>query len=263
MNAYQKRTLQAFRRVQAWLAAHPDLGATPQAARPLLVPGGGGITGGSTTVTTAAARHATALNATVEALTGLAAEEEAQNRAVRGAEADTARLKWELVTREMRHVTLIAKSAIPDVVKMTAALRPPVQKDHEGILAAADAMGKAAAQYKDILVERGLPSDFIEELRKATDALRKAIDARGIAIGQRRKAGEALRDVFLRGKRVVDALTVVVARRYRDDIATIAEWNQVRRVVNVASRAVAAEAIAEPFRAASAPAQSAAKAEAA
>ena len=221
MNSYQKRTLQAFRRSQGWLASHPELGV-------------------------AAARHVATLDQIVAQLSANGADQEMQDRAARDAVADTARLRKELVTQQMRHVAIMAETAIPDVTVMTVALRRPTQADAEGILAAAAAMAKAAVQYQQVLVERGMPADFVEQLQHARTAFKRSIDARGAALGQRHYAVEATRDFVQQGHRVIETLSVLIELRYRDDRSTLAEWRQVKRVVVVGVRAPADAPVVPP-----------------
>ena len=214
MNTYQKRSLQAFRRVQAWLVAHPDLAAASSAN----------------------AQTVHDFDDLVAQLTSYAGEQDGHDRAAHGAAQETQRARTELIVHQMRHVAVVAEATIPDVVKMVAALRRPVKTDNESLLAQADAMATAAEAYEPALVARGLAPDFVQQLRDAVETLRQSIDARGAAIALRHKAGEALHDLVKRGIRRVDTLSVIVARTYRDDVATLAEWKQLRRVTLPGSR---------------------------
>ena len=130
MNTYQKRSLQAFRRVQAWLVAHADVAsATP-----------------------ANAQTVEDLNGLVAQLTSFAGEQDGHDRTARGAALETQRARTELIVHQMRHVAVIAVATIPDVVKMVAALRRPVKLDNESLLAQADAMATAAESYAPALI---------------------------------------------------------------------------------------------------------------
>ena len=56
---------------------------------------------------------------------------------------------------------------------------------------------------------------------------------------------------------MVDALSVIVAKRYRGDAATLAEWKQVKHVVLVGARGVPAGSPAQvPVELSQAPVQS-------
>lgn len=223
---YQKRTLQALRRGQGWLVVHPAV----------VAPG------------TPAARQAAVLDEVITLFTSAAAEQEAQERAVDGAARDIDQARVELVVHHMRHLAVVAESVIPDAVRMTVALRRPTRMDNEGLLAEAAAMAAAASEpaYRTALIDSGLPSGFVEQLLEAAAAFKRAIDSRGAAIGLRLKAKEAVQDAVRRGIGILNTLTVLVARHYRGDSATLAEWKQVRRVTIVGVRPPAAQPQVEP-----------------
>lgn len=246
MNSKQKRTLQAFRRIQGWIVAHPELAAATQATRPTLV----------TSESTTAAAPAAALggvsadgvgklvgsfHTALDRITQNAADEDMHDRAARGSAAEIGRARTELFDQHLRHVAVMAETAIPDVVRMTVALRRPRARDAEGMLAAADAMAQAVAPHRQMLVQRGLPFDFVEQLTKAAGDFRKAIDSRGASVAARHRAGQVLEESVQQGKRLVAALSVIVERRYREDRSLIAEWRQLKHVALVGARVTATD----------------------
>ena len=252
MNSHEKRSFQAFRRAQAWLVARRDLAA----AVSTVVRGSTGpqpvhATDSSTATkqsiaaafisSAAVAQKSAALDDVVAQLTTLAAEQDQNHREARGAAKEIVRLRTELVSHQMRHVAIIAKAAIPDLVRMSAALQRPTRMDNEALIGAATAMADVAGQYKDLLVAEGLPADFADQLRTGSVALRQAIDSLGAAVGLRLKAGQAAHEAVRRGVRILDALSVIVAREYRGDAATLAQWNQQKRVTLVGPRQLAAQ----------------------
>ena len=244
MNAKQKRVLQSFRRAQNWLAARPDLTYTAPSS-PQLVTGAPASPAASTApATTGAAgtarptptlsalgEHSNELDTVVESVTSLASEQESHRRSGKGSTAEAQRLRAELLDHHIRPIADLASLAMPDVVRMTEALRrPKADIDAEGLLAAATAMANASAEYANVLVKRGLPADFESQLQDAADAYRVAIDAGGEARGARRGATQGLLDAFGRGQKIVAAMTVLVNRSLRDDPQGLAEWHQIRRV---------------------------------
>jgi hypothetical protein len=240
MNSYQKRTFQAFRRVQGWLVTHPEL-AAPN-SHPGISPDG-------------VAQQVVAFNQIVDQIPGLAAEQEAQDREIRGAARETTRSRRSLVGHHMRHISIIAETAMPDVVRMTEALKRPRGRDAESLIAAADAMAKAAGQYKTELVQRGLPADFIKQLQRAAESYKRAIDLRGAAMGRRVVASSAVETAVRRGAALVRALSVLVERRFALDANLLAEWEQLKHVVHVGSRPLVVETGASPVQTASSPVQ--------
>lgn len=231
MNKYQKGSLQAFRKVRGFIAAHPELTSAPQ-TRPQLVPAGGQQSATvSGTSPAGVAKQVAAFNAAVDQVTAAAAEQDLADRNARAAVREAEAAKAALLTAHVRHVAIIAKAVIPAEAPMAAKLRQPRRRDAEAVLATADAMAQAATIHRDALVSRGLAPDFVEQMNQAAAAYRGAIDAKGAAIGRRRNATSALYLATRRGIASLNALSVLVERRYAGNQDLLAEWQQLRRVV--------------------------------
>ncbi len=229
MNAHQKRVLQSFRRVQNWMAARPELSTTTPIARLHLATGA--PVPAADPAHAALAEQATALDAVVESASTLASDQESHFRGSKGSTAEASQLRAELFTYHIRPVAAMARVAIPDVVRMTEALRTPKANiDAEGLIAAAGSMAKASEEYAKVLVKRGLPADFVAQLRSAATQYRGAIDARGRSLGGRRGATEGLKDTLGRGRKLVEGISVIVTRLLREDAQALAEWRQIKRV---------------------------------
>ena len=261
MNIKQKRTLQAFRRIQGWIVAHPELANATQATRPTIVTSGSTTTAASpATLGGVSADGVTKLvgsfHTALDRITQNAAAEDMHDRAARGFAAEIGRARTELFDHQLRHVAVMAETAIPDVVRMTVALRRPKARDAEGILAAGDAMAQAVATHREVLVQRGLPADFVEQMMKATADFRKVIDSRGASVAARHRAGQVLEESVQQGKRLVAAISVIVERRYREDRGLVAEWRQLKHVALVGARvpATAEEQSSAPVTLSGAPA---------
>ena len=188
MKAVQENTLQAFRRMKGWLAAHPELGTgSPEADAPLV-------------------QQSAALGAVVQQITNRAAQQEAAGRASKGSTAESSMLRVELIKHHMQPVADMAKASIPDVVRMTETLRmPQFRLATEKLIATAEAMAKSGEQFKSTLVERGLPKDFVEQLRTVAGDYKRAVDSRGQQVANRRGAAAGIEEA-------------------------LAEWNQLKRV---------------------------------
>ena len=162
MKRSDQRTLQSFRRANAWLGERPE------------------FTGAASSLDSAFGRQVAELRDVTKELTAQAAVQDGAARASRGATEEARRARTELLKYQMQHVSDIAKAAIPDVVKMTLAFRMPANAPStERLLASAEAMATAAEQYTKTLVERGLPADFVAQLRNAARSYRAAFDSRG------------------------------------------------------------------------------------
>ena len=209
MNAHQKRELQSFRRVQDWIGKNPQV----------------------TTASSATADQLTVLNGAVQEITTLAAQQNEQASVGLGATAEARRLRAELLTQHMRPVASIARATIPDVVKMSVELQAPAAKiDAEALFAEAEAMATTAAKYSDKLIARGLPADFVAQLRTVAEAYKKEIDTRGQARAGVTGATAGLHAEVLIGRKAVETMSVINTKQLRGQPAALAEWKQIRRV---------------------------------
>ena len=226
MDIRQKRTLQAFRRAQNWLLARADLTTTTPTGPQLA-----GATPKPASAPSALGEQSNELDTVVEQVTKLAADQVQHFRGSKGSTAEAARLRAELFDQHIRPIARMAQLAIPDVVRMTESLRSPKANiDAEGLLAAAEAMANASAEYADVLEKRGLSVDFETERRDAMDAYRTAIDAAGEARGSRRGATQGMQDAFDRGRKILASMSVLVNKTLRGDPQGLAEWQQLSRV---------------------------------
>jgi hypothetical protein len=249
MDSREQQTLQTFRQILDWSAKRPNFaGVTPVE---------GSTPAGATVPASPIALQLGMLREAVSDATARASEHEGLDREVLGLGAEIRTLRKGLVTDEMVHVATIARTAIPDVVRMTEALRTPRRtRRTETLLASAEAMAVAGEKYKDELVGSGLSADFPDRLRNTAVALKNAVDARRTSVVNRRGASNGFLEALGRGRKAVDRLTVIVKRELRDDPTTVSEWMQLRRIprrkatagavtpVPVATTAPAPEAIA-------------------
>lgn len=226
MNSQQERTLQAFRRMQGWLGARPEL------------------TAGSSSATDAPlAQQIAALGVVIQQFTTHAAQQNAAARAKKGSTAEASNLRVELVKHHMVPIADMAKAAIPDIVRMTEQLRMAAARfTTEGLIAAAEAMAKAGDQEENRtkLIQGGLPADFVKQLRGVAAAYRAAIDTRGQHVANRKGAAEGIVATIDEGRKLVISISVILNRLLRADSVALAEWNQLRRVTLKGVRATGA-----------------------
>ena len=207
MNREKKSSFQAFRRIVAWIVAQPILMAQPMVAAFIMK-----------------------LHAVLDELSGAAAAQDSHFRLAKGATAEAKSIRREVV-QHMRLVARVAEISIPEVFKATASLQMPHRNlDTEGLVVAAMAIAGAAEANQDALAKQGLAADAIAQLRAAAERFKAAVDSRGQMIAQRRGATADVDVQLHRARKLVDALSILVARTLRDDPATLAEWEQLKRV---------------------------------
>src|SRR5918992_1200051 len=145
MNGHQERVLQSFRRVQGWFAANPQYTAS----------------------TPALATQLDALNGVVQRLTHHAVTQETQRSNALLDSKDEVEKRREVVSYQMKPIVNVAR-ALRGVVPGIGVLKLPKGNiPTPQVINAATAMVQKAEIYKDVMVENGLPADFLEELEKA------------------------------------------------------------------------------------------------
>lgn len=172
------------------------------------------------------------LDQVVRELSENAVEQDASKRLTHGEVGRQSALRNAVWNRHMVPISRIAKRAfgIPGMDQKFAL--PPKRADNDGLLTAARGMLQAAEAHADVFVQQeGLPADFVERFRSATDELANAL---GVRIeGQRRKktSREALQKLVKRGVATVDVLDAIVTPQLESKPELLATWKTVKRPV--------------------------------
>src|SRR5436305_4500417 len=207
MTGYQERVLQLFRRILGWFAANMQyLADNPSLAKQVEVFSG---------IVTRITDHATAQE-TKHAQTLLISTDETEKR--------------EELESHMARIAKIARALRGTVPGITVLSMPKGNVSTPGIVMAATAMTEKAEIYKDVLVESGMPADFIEQLTAAAAALKASIDGRGLARASRVAATTGVESEEALGRRTVQIIDALVTRQLRKDPSQLAEWKQLKRV---------------------------------
>lgn len=217
MHKRQQRVLQSLRRVQAWCAANPGLVPAPVGPPDTWSP----IT-----------RQLDSLGKIVTMLSDAAAQQDVQARQTTLAASDEPALRKHL-RDEMHHVTQVAQALRKSVPGIGILKMPSPKVQAEGLLKAADALGREAATYSSVLVEHGLAPDFVAQLDNARSALRTSIDARGTARAGRTRATKELTgsvDLALQYVHIMDA---ALTKALKSNAPKLAEWKHAKRVTLV------------------------------
>ena len=219
MNAHEKRVAQSFRGVEAWADAHTDL------------------------IPAEAAGQVEALRGVNQHVGQYAIDQEHHDRAGIGGTVTVKQLRQDLWQNHLVPVAAMARSVITVTPELAVALRVPrPTADVEKLLASANAIATIGGANKDVLVQHGLPTKFVDDLRAAAAALKAAIDARRQAKSLRVGATKAIGAELKTGKLVVQTLDIAFTRVLRAQPGLLAEWKNTKRVT------------VKPVRPASAPA---------
>ena len=208
MNAYEERVGQSLRRVEGWFAANPEL----VAANPSL------------------GKQVEVLSGVVVRLTDHATAQDTQFAQSKLISKDETEKRLEVLRHKMAPIAQVGRALIGTVPGIGVLTLPKANTSAAKIVTAAEVMAEKAGIYKDVLVENGLPADFIEQLKQAAATLKASIDGRGLARASMVAATRGVKSEVALGRRVVAILDAVVTGLIRSNPAKLAEWQQLKRV---------------------------------
>ncbi len=208
MNAHQERVAQSFRRVQGWFAANPQYVAN----NPSL------------------GTQVEALNGIVQRLSDHATAQDTQRAQTLLISNNEIEKRREVLSYQMAPIAKVARALSGTVPGIGVLSMPKGNVSTPEIITAATAMAQKAGVDKDVLVESGLPADFIEQLTAAAAALKGSIDGRGLARASRVAATRGVGSELTLGRRTVHIIDAVVTRQIRSEPTKLAEWQQLKRV---------------------------------
>ena len=203
MNAHDKRVAQSFRSVEAWAVSHTDL--IPQEL----------------------AGQVEALHGVNQRLAQYAIDQEHEDRSSGGGTVTVQQL-WQ---NHLVPIAGMARGVVSVTPELEVALRVPKPTADDGkVLASANAIAKIGEAHRAVLVQHGLSTNFVEELRADATALQTAVDERRQAKSRRVGATKAIAAELKIGRVVVHTLDIVLTRTLRAQPGLFAEWRNTKRV---------------------------------
>lgn len=216
MYATQKQVIESFVRVRAFLDEHPATGVlTYRGAQETLVE-------------------------VLDRVWGYAGTQ-ISGRVLSRAELRHQRLLMKrLRDRHMRPMVTIARAQVEphSDVRLPVAFRmPKVRIGVTKMLQACDGMIEAAKPFEAVLIEHGLPSDFLARFKVARDELDRTFAIRATLTGSHIAARKGLQVELSRGRRAIDRLDAVVRVAFEGDEERLATWRSMKRVHRLPSGA--------------------------
>jgi hypothetical protein len=207
MNAHEKRVSQSFRSVEVWTDAYTAL-IPPEAAG-----------------------QVEALRGVNQRLAQYVIDQEHQDRTTGAGTVTVQQLRSELWQNHLVPIAGMARSVVSITPELEVALRVPrPTADDAKMLASANAIAKIGEAHKEVLVQHGLSTNFVEELRVDAAALQAAVDERRQAKSRRVGATKAIAAELKVGRVVVHTLDIVLTRALRAQPGLFAEWRNTKRV---------------------------------
>lgn len=147
----------------------------------------------------------------------------------------------ELVSSHLLLIALIARTAEPPLSGLAQLQAPRGKPTARQLATAAHAMAEAVTPYAETFIAAGMPKDFVERLRRASDAMMAELRDRAQERARHRIATEALRAGIASALRVVNVLEAFVRSECGHDEVLLAGWTSARHVRRTAHRAATAQ----------------------
>lgn len=248
MTSGQERKTSMFRRVVTIFKDRFGVGVSSNtpAAGPAM---GSSTTGTSGTSTTSSTNTNTAsttidfstLAAAVTVLEGIIARveqhahDQVTSKAQIGADArglDPSRKELFVHLRSAAGVARTLKAQVPGISLLAA---PSAKVRAESLITEAEAFARNAQIYQSVLIDHGMPSDFVTQLSAATAAYKNAVASAGTARSAQRGATAGLKSEIALGEQTVRQLDANLNRMLRNSPADLAAWKSARRVTQSTS----------------------------
>jgi hypothetical protein len=172
----------------------------------------------------------TQLAEVVDQLTRLAVRQDGGTRGGQGETAKQRGLRTTLRVSHMRPIAEVAKLRLREVPDFHALTMPLSNASTQRLITAANAMADAAAPHAAVLVENGLPADFLAQLRAAAEAVISSIAGRSTHQGARSGATAGLLAEEKRGRVVLKVLDSQVIQVLVGNDKLLAEWKLAKKV---------------------------------
>jgi nucleotide-binding universal stress UspA family protein len=179
------------------------------------------------------------LDEAVIELAGHVSMQSGSHLAAQGATQRHRSLRQALIRDHMAPISRVARADLPRTPEVEPLKMPRGRPTAERLAAAAYGMAKAAVPFSEVFTFAGLPSDFVDELNAATDAMLIAVNDRTKSRGLRGGATKGLSQKLAAGRRIVHVLDAFVKSALNDDPALLANWNVIKRVQRPAGRSQA------------------------
>jgi len=158
-----------------------------------------------------------------------AADQRTTDRSVKGESAKQQQLREELTADIIRPIAEIARRKLHDTPEF-AALKMPRHVTGPAFVADATSMLRAATLHKDVLLERGMSSDFLEQFESSLTQLAQSASDRDQHRVQRVGATRGLTVQGQEGRSVLKVLDALLNRALRGDATLLASWESARAI---------------------------------
>ena len=207
MEKEQKQRIEAYQRVQDFLAAHP-----------LPPPGTYG-------------EPAKLLDEVIARLTSHSTDQAVGSRFRLADKEREITLRGVLREQHIRPIAKIANAVLkgsPGIDKATRMPKPQITTTR--LLADARAFRAAGSLYEAVFVKNGRPADFLARFDAVAEELRQSFLGKARNVGKAVGAKEGMNDEIVRGRDAIEVLDAIVTTTFAGNNDVLAKWRSARRV---------------------------------
>ena len=173
------------------------------------------------------------LDALLEQLEAHAVAQAVEGLRTRGATRRYHALRRSLVRDHLSPICAIARTRFVHEMELTPFRLPRGNPNVVRLKGFAEAVAELVAPYAETFIAAGLPRDFIEKLRAASDAVCEARVVRSLRDGDRTGATVGLRAKLSEGRKIAAVLDRLIKSSAHDDAVLLAKWSAASRVRHV------------------------------
>lgn len=170
------------------------------------------------------------LDALVDDLTSLIAEQAAATSGARGATQHLHALRRHLVEDHLGKIVRIARAELSETQGLLNFRLPRRNAPVELLAVAARGIARAAEPHAEIFISAGLPENFVIRVNEAADALINTETARKLLRAHVANTTIAIRKRLADGRRVTEVLDSFVRSATRDDDTLRVSWVTARTI---------------------------------
>ena len=165
------------------------------------------------------------LGAVISEIENITTAQDSGKRAVKESTSRIAAARAELI-EDLKTIRRTAR--VLNVQGLEDKFRLPKHVRDQELLATARAFANDAAPLKGEFVRRGLPTDFLEDLKADINAFAQMLEGRTQKAGSKVAATAGIDEAIERGMNMLEELDAIVRNTFRNDAPTLAEWTSAR-----------------------------------
>jgi hypothetical protein len=171
-------------------------------------------------------------------LSSLADKQGEHNTRSAGELKEERRLAQALRLGQMHLVVRVARLRVPAAAQLDAVRLPRSRSNSTLLVSAARSMANAVEPFKQLLVEGGLPVDFMEQLRGAANALAASVGTKADHLSKRVGATDGIESEVREARGQLNLMDALVRGRLPETSSLLTEWRRLaKRIRSAATRA--------------------------